>query len=249
MKICAAQIQPFKGDIEKNIALHQSFINEAIAAEADLVFFPELSLTGYEPTLAKHLAMNSEDERLEVFQEMSDSSGIVIGLGLPAFAENGIRISMLFFQPQKKRLVYSKQYLHEDELPYFASGDRQVYLHIKGFKLAPAICYESLLPEHAEQAFKDGADIYLASVAKPKRGVDKAYAYFPLLAKKYAMPVIIVNCVGFCDDFESVGGSAAWGKDGQVLSHPNFVLPHLINENQLLVKEYINWFLLEKIKT
>lgn len=54
MKLCSAQIQPIKGDIDRNIQKHIFFINSAIENGADLIFFPELSLTGYEPTLAKN---------------------------------------------------------------------------------------------------------------------------------------------------------------------------------------------------
>ena len=46
-----------------------------------------------------------------------------------------------------------------------------------GHNLAPAICFESLQPEHAESAASSGADVYLASVAKSPIGVDKAYCH------------------------------------------------------------------------
>jgi predicted amidohydrolase len=57
MKIGKAQIELTKGDIEKNIEIHKRWIKRAVAENADLVAFPELSLTGYEPALAGELAM------------------------------------------------------------------------------------------------------------------------------------------------------------------------------------------------
>lgn len=64
MKICAAQTRPFKGDIQKNIDTHKKLINLAVSNGADLIFFPELSLTGYEPKLSKELATIQADSRL-----------------------------------------------------------------------------------------------------------------------------------------------------------------------------------------
>lgn len=56
MKICVAQTRPIKGEIDKNIEIHKKFIDLATSKGANMIFFPELSLTGYEPKLAKHLA-------------------------------------------------------------------------------------------------------------------------------------------------------------------------------------------------
>jgi hypothetical protein len=62
-----------------------------------------------------------------------------------------------------------------------------------------------------------GADIYLASVAKPSNGVVKAFDYYPKVAKQYGMPVLMTNCVGFCDNFLSVGKSSIWTKEGELV--------------------------------
>jgi predicted amidohydrolase len=53
MRICAAQIKPSNGSIQTNIEIHKDWINLAISGKADFIAFPELSLTGYEPKLAK----------------------------------------------------------------------------------------------------------------------------------------------------------------------------------------------------
>ena len=51
MKISIAQTRPIKGDIPANIEAHKRFINLAVSNGADAIFFPELSITGYEPEL------------------------------------------------------------------------------------------------------------------------------------------------------------------------------------------------------
>lgn len=48
MKNCAAQPRPAKGNISGNIANHKKLIKQAAMDRADLVIFPELSLTGYD---------------------------------------------------------------------------------------------------------------------------------------------------------------------------------------------------------
>jgi predicted amidohydrolase len=217
MKICIAQTEPIKGNVSANIETHKIFIELALTLNAEAIFFPELSLTGYEPELAKKLATNQNDNRLNIFQETSDKNKIIIGLGLPTESESQIRISMIIFEPNKPRQTYSKQELHSDEFSYFENGVGQVIIKSNDKNIAPAICYESLLPTHSENAFNLGADVYLASVAKPENGIKKAFEYFPAVAKRYAMPVLMSNCVGFCDNFLSVGNSAIWTKKGKLV--------------------------------
>lgn len=217
MKICIAQTKPIKGNVSANIQAHLRFIELALTSNSEAIFFPEISLTGYEPELAKNLATNQNDNHLDIFQETSDKNNIIIGLGLPTATASKIRISMIIFEPNKARQTYSKQLLHSDEFPYFENGVGQVIIKTNDKNIAPSICYESLQPTHSENAFKLGADVYLASVAKPANGIEKAFDHYPKVAKQYGMPVLMANCVGLCDNFLSVGKSAVWTKDGELV--------------------------------
>ncbi len=217
MKICVAQSKSEKGDVQRNIHHHLQLIESAITQHADLIIFPELSITSYEPALAKTLVRKVSDPIFNPFQQVADENGISIGIGMPTKATQGIHISLLLFQPHTTRGSYAKQMLHADELPYFAPGDHQTFLHIKGKKIALGICYETLHYEHILNAAENKADIYLASVAKSAAGVDKAYAHFPTVAKEFDMPIMMANCVGYCDNFLSTGQSAVWNAQGQLL--------------------------------
>lgn len=214
MKICVVQLSPIKGDIEININKHKDVILSAVTHGADAIFFPELSLTGYEPELAKNLATTPEDIRLDVFQKLSDQHNITIGVGIPVRAAEGINISMICFQPGKKRICYSKQQLHADEKPYFVEGKDQLLLKVGNEKIAPAICYESLQKNHAEHAVELGATLYVASVAKSQNGIAKAEIHYPAVAAAFSIPVLLSNSVGFYDNFMSVGKSAVWLNNG-----------------------------------
>lgn len=217
MKICIAQSKSEKGNIQGNIENHLEFIERSIKLKADLIVFPELSITNYEPDLAKELATDLESNIFSPFQEISNKREITIGIGMPTKTTDGINISMLIFQPNKERTVYSKQMLHSDELPYFVCGKNQTFLTINGVKIAIGICYETLQQEHFLKAKNQGADIYIASVAKPKGGIEKAYKHFPQIANEFNTPILMSNCVGHCDNFMSVGQSAIWNNKGELI--------------------------------
>ncbi|NBA86534.1 carbon-nitrogen hydrolase family protein [Emticicia sp. CRIBPO] len=216
MKICVAQTRSLKGDILKNIENHLRFIELAIAFRADLIVFPELSLTGYEPELAGKLASDVDDARLRVFQEISDKNQVTVCVGMPVKSSGGIRIGMIIFQPDQDRLVYAKQYLHADELPYFVPGEKSVHLNIRDTKIALVICYELSVPEHSENAFKNGADVYLTSVAKTADGVEKAEKSLSQIAESYSMITLMSNSIGPSDNFIGAGKSAVWHKNGEL---------------------------------
>ncbi|UOB19308.1 carbon-nitrogen hydrolase family protein [Abyssalbus ytuae] len=217
MKVSVAQIKPNKGNIQENIKIHKKWIELAISEDTDFIVFPELSLTGYEPELAKELAIEKNDSRLDGFQKLSDMNNITIGLGMPTKSDFGILISMIIFQPGQVRKVYSKQKLHSDETPYFIEGNEQLILTVKDIKIAPAICYESLQKEHSESANKFGMEIYLASVAKSQKGIKKAFIRYPEIATRFSVPVLMSNSIGFCDNFISSGQSAVWNEKGELL--------------------------------
>ena len=218
MKISVAQTKPVKGNIESNIYHHKKIIELAVSYETDIIVFPELSVTGYEPALAKQLATVKDDRRFDEFQIISDSKKIIICVGMPTSADSVIYISMIIFQPGKPRQVYSKQYLHSDEEPYFVHGDRQVFLINGQHKIAPAICYELSIRGHSENAFNNGATIYMVSVAKTNSGVEKAIETLSGIAEKYSMIVLLSNSVGPSDNFIAAGKSSIWNNKGSLLA-------------------------------
>ena len=220
MKLALAQYQSIAGNIPENLVRHEAQIVAAARQGAALIVFPELSITGYEPSLAASLATTSDDVRLNGIQALSDQYNLTVALGLPLRVSTGVQIGMVIFQADQPRLVYAKQFLHEDELPYFVPGSESMRFEVEGMKVVPAICYESLRPEHAAQCGPEGVDIYLASVAKPSAGVSKAYQHYPSIAKQYGMNVVMANSVGPSDTFVGAGRSAAWDREGTLQTRP-----------------------------
>jgi predicted amidohydrolase len=237
MKICVAQTRPIKGDVEGNIENHKKLIEIATARGAEMTVFPELSLTGYEPELAGPLAMDQDDVRFDEFQKISDSRQIIIGVGAPT--KNGKRpwISLVLFQPQRARQTYSKQYLHADEGPYFSRGENHNGLIAgKSHNIALAICYELSVPAHADAAFQNGADIYIASVAKTAKGVANAMERLSALARQYSMTVLMANCLGHCGGYDCAGKSAIWSSKGSLLEQLDDS-----NEGVLMIDSETQW--------
>lgn len=218
MKICVAQIQSIKGAVATNIQHHLEFVKQAIQLGAKAIFFPELSITNYEPSLANELAVNMHDDQFDPFQQQADFGNITIGIGMPTKSQSGTRISMIVFQPNRNRSVYSKQHLHEDELPYFVGGTDQLILDVGETKIAIGICYESLQREHFVEAHLGGMDVYISSVAKPAHGIEKAHQYFPTTANEFKTPILMSNSIGNCDNFLSTGQSTVWDDAGQRLA-------------------------------
>ena len=217
MKIGLAQIQSKVGDIDHNIQLHLKYFQMADDNGVDLVCFPELSLMGYEPRIAREHVSNTLSEIWNSFQLFSNRTGMIACIGMPSPGKEKPRISMFVIMPHNPIKIYSKQRLHSDELPYFEEGDSDLLLEWGNHKIAPAICYESLLEDHSKQAKLNGATIYLSSVAKADTGISRAKSYFPEMAAQLGLNVGMVNALGPNSGFQSMGQSTVWSLDGSKL--------------------------------
>jgi len=222
MKISVAQTRPVKGNIQQNIDNHLRFIEQAITKKADMIVFPELSLTGYEPELAKELASTQDDERLDIFQTISDDNQLTIGVGLPTRENDHLFVSMIIFQPGKERLTYSKQHLYPTEVDVFTPGQNRIYLDIDGVNVvAPTICYELSIPEHSESAHANHANVYIASVMNSVSGVDADLHKLSEIARKYRMNTFMANYVGQSGGYECAGKTSAWNTKGDLVGQLN----------------------------
>jgi len=222
MKISVAQTRPVKGNIQQNIDNHLRFIKQAITKKADMIVFPELSLTGYEPELAKELASTQDDERLDIFQTISDNNQLTIGVGLPTRENDHLFVSMIIFQPGKERLTYSKQHLYPTEVDVFRPGQNRIYLDIDGVNVvAPTICYELSIPEHSESAHANHANVYIASVMNSVSGVDNDLRKLSEIARKYHMNTFMANYVGQSYGYECAGKTSVWNTKGDLVGQLN----------------------------
>ena len=204
--------------MQDNVTRHMALVDLGVRLGANLVVFPELSLTGYEPARAAELSRFSNDSCLEGFQQLCDQNDVSIGVGFPLRTEGLPRISALLFRPNSTPLIYSKRYLHPDEEPYFDSGTVADSTIHSSPKVALAICYELSVPQHAQMAFDAGATAYIASVAKTARGIEDASQQLSDIARQNSALVMLSNCLGVHDGVECVGHSSAWDRKGKLLA-------------------------------
>jgi predicted amidohydrolase len=217
MRIAIVQIEAIKGNIEKNLENHLKWINEAIRNKADMVVFPELSVTGYEPDLAASLATNQDDTRLDEIQGLSDGNGITIGVGLPTKDAGDTFVSMIIFQPHKERITYSKQYLYPPEEPIFKAGKNPLVLNFETEVVSPAICYETSNQAHCEFAKRNNATIYIASVLSSVNGIDAELKKLSDIARNNNLVTFMANYVGTSGGYECAGKSSVWNEQGELM--------------------------------
>ncbi len=214
MKIALIQYRAIKGDIIANVQSHLAWVDKAIQYQADLVVFPELSLSGYEPELAGELATTSADPRLSPLQERADAHQITIAAGLPTRSAEGLHISLLIFRPHLDRITYSKQYLHHSEVPWFVAAHKPLVFPLAGEIVAPAICFELSIPEHHTYAMKHGTTVYVASTLNSVNGVATDLSRMEAFAKRYHIPALMNNYVGTSGGYDCGGQSSVWNSKG-----------------------------------
>lgn len=223
MKVSVAQLEAVNGDIEKNITTHLELIDIAVKNNARSIVFPELSITGYEPKLAKDLAFDLNDERLVQFQNISKSKNITISIGLPLKGEIKPSSAMLIFNPDKEVTVYSKQELPEEEKKYFEAGNKSISVEIENLKFTPALSYESSLKKNWTQLKSLKPDIYVASVFTSISGIMQGLINFSNLASDNKLIVLKSNSIGKADNRISTGKSSVWNTKGDLLGQMNSI--------------------------
>ena len=235
-RIAIAQCAPALGAFKRNVAMHQDWIAKARAERADLVVFPELSLTGYYlKDLAGELACAADDARLGPIAEASRDLDVSAG-----FVERGpdarLHIAQGYWSGGKLVHVHRKVYLPTygifDDGRYFGPGDRfDVFTSAAG-PAGIAIC-EDLWHVSVPYLYgATGATIVFSPSASPGRGVaeggdlgtaescrlmDRFYAQY------LTMYVVFVNRVGLEDGIAFWGGSEVVAPDGTVVARaPDF---------------------------
>lgn len=216
MKMGVAQVRAIRGDIKANLNVHLRWMEKAATSGTELLIFPELSLTGYEPTLASALAIDLHDARLDPIQTFCDQHGMSVGAGAPIRTGTGIGIGMIMFHPHQPRWVYTKKYLHADEEPFFMPGHHEREVFYEYPRMAPAICYELSVPAHRQRAVQLGADVYLVSVAKTRPGMATANETLTAFARENRIWVLVANAVGEADGMICGGGSCIISRDGNI---------------------------------
>lgn len=220
LSIAMAQINPLVGDIQGNT---QKVIQWAEKeAHADIVVFPELTLTGYPPEdllLRPSLVHRIDQAITEIQAKLRD---IAVVIGYPRYREERLYNMAGVFADGRCLVEYAKQCLPNykvfDEKRYFSEGTESACFSWKNCKIALSICEDIWDGGPIEQARQIGADIILNLNASPYHRNKQAEreALVSQRAKSVALPIISVNQVGGQDELVFDGGSMAYNAHGEL---------------------------------
>jgi predicted amidohydrolase len=216
--IALAQIAAEKGDIEANIQKHLQMIDIASRHESAFIVFPELSLTGYEPTLARELSFDLRDHRLDPLREACRRKQITVIAGAPIRQFNNLVLGAFVLLPYGTGTVYSKRYLHPGEDRVFVPHDWNPLLVHKEDVISLAICADINNPLHAKTAYENNSTVYIASVLVTPNGYTDDTAVLKKHAREYHMTVMMANYCGFTGGYEAAGGSIVIDSHGKTIA-------------------------------
>jgi predicted amidohydrolase len=222
MILASAQTKPKRGDIGENLIDHSRLIKLASDKGADLIVFPEMSITGYERENADMLAFSENDSRLDKLKKLSIDNKIIIIAGAPIKINSNLYIGAFILRPDNSVLIYTKQFLHSGEEEYYKSSfDYNPIIELNNEWISLAICADIDNPLHPENANKAESTIYISSIFFSPNGIPEAHKSLSSYAKKYTMNVLMSNYSGESWGQASGGRSAFWTKNGRLIAEMN----------------------------
>jgi predicted amidohydrolase len=233
LSLALAQINTRLGVVEANLEKHLTLINEAKAAGADLILFPELSLTGYVlQDLASAVAHHPgpEDPAFKPLLQASLGIDIVAGF-VDEDARSRFFIAAAYLSQGQIVHIHHKVYLPTyglfDEGRFFAWGDRVQAFDTRFGRMGILICEDFWHASPPYLLWLDGADVMLFTSASPGRGlrddsqlesarwvehINRAYASL------FTTFVAHANRVGYEDGLNFWGGSTVFDPNGELLA-------------------------------
>lgn len=242
MRIALGQINTTVGDLRGNVDRMVQAARQAAERGAEVVVFPELSVTGYPPRdlVEKESFLERAQEALErLTVETADLSAVILcgyvgraesdtgkkATNSAALLENG---SVIFRQHKMLLPTYDVF----DEARWFVPATRQSLHVVRGRQAAITICEDAwndrqfwekrrlYLRDPVEELAQSGAELLLSINASPyhmgKRELRREM--FSRAARRYNIPVVYVNQVGGNDQLVFDGSSFAMDAAGNVIA-------------------------------
>ena len=239
MKIALGQINPTVNDFAGNAAKIVDYSRRAQSAGAALVLFPELSVCGYPPRdlVERPSFLLRNRETLELIA--GETQGIAVVCGIVTLAESAsgksARNSAALLDGGRVAFLQSKMLLPTydvfDEARNFSPAGSQQTFDFGGSRLALTVCEDAwndkqfwrkpLYPvDPVENLVTAGGNLMLNISASPfwigKR--ELRHDMLAAIARKYQIPVAMVNQVGGNDSLVFDGASFAMGPDGKLIA-------------------------------
>lgn len=235
IRVAAAQIDTVVGDLEGNAKRILAAYEAAVTRDADLVVFPELTITGYPPEdlLLRPAFVAAAGEALEKVAARTEHSAAVVG-----FPEAGRNLwnAAAVMAHGKVQGVYRKRLLPNyavfDERRYFVPGSENGPLFVVGgVRVGVSICEDAWSPSGpaAAQAAA-GADLVVNLNASPYYAgrLREREAMLATLAAEASVPIIYSNLVGGQDELVFDGASLAFDRDGRPVARAGQFIEDLL---------------------
>lgn len=226
IKLALAQISSQRENKEKNLEKIEDFTLKAKEQGADLVIFPELSLTGYVlHDQVYELAEEIPGPSTKRIENLANKTGLHIIFGMPELSEKTeatIFNSAVFVGPAGLIGKYRKMYLptHSvfEEKRYFRPGYQTAAFNTTIGKIGLFICYDIFFPEVCRLTRLKGAELVVCISASP--AVRRVYFEILTAARALENTVFLayVNLVGIEEGLQFWGGSRLVSPTGDLLA-------------------------------
>ncbi|GAB4264277.1 MAG: NAD+ synthase [Methylomicrobium sp.] len=224
LRLAIAQSNFLVGDIKSNTA---KIIEQALVSRdrlnADIVIFPELSVTGYPPEdlLLRPDFIAQAQQAVETIA--ASVQGIDVVFGYPERCDDKLFNAAVVCRSGKIIARYRKHALPNygvfDEQRYFTAGSDVVMFESNGVKLALTICEDLWRTSLIERNRQAGADIILTLNASPFHA-GKIHQREQIVCdqiKSAGIPLVYVNLIGGQDELVFDGASFVVDSSGAVV--------------------------------
>jgi predicted amidohydrolase len=252
LSIALAQINTRLGDIRANLAVHLALADQAHAAGADLIVFPELSLTGYgllDLVPAISIRPVKGDPVFDALLHASQELDMLVGF-VDEDSRHRFFIAAAYLSGGEVLHVHHKVYLPTyglfDEGRFFAWGDAVRAFDTRFGRVGVLICEDFWHASPPYLLWLDGADLLLFTSASPGRGLShepvlESARWVEHINRAYASLftafVAHANRVGYEDGLNFWGGATLFDPNGVLLArgpyHQEELLLAEIDLNQL----------------
>src|SRR4051812_2739 len=229
MRLALAQINSVVGDIDGNASRVVEWLGRARDAEADLVLFPELCVTGYPPEDLLLRPGFVRAARRSVEELAHEAHGITALVGAPHL-DTDLYNACYVLAHGEIRCVYRKRYLPNygvfDEDRYFAPGRDLFLLRFGEVLIGPTICEDVWQPgPPATDLALAGAQLVANISASPFHvGKDREREeMLRVRARDNSCFVALCNAVGAQDELIFDGHSVVIDDEGELVARaPGF---------------------------
>ncbi|WDQ97867.1 NAD+ synthase [Devosia sp. J2-20] len=217
LRIALAQLNPKVGDLPGNLALARTALADAVAAEADILMFSELFLTGYFPDDLLFKPQFVRDAMQAARDLAADTAGTDVVVVLPTiwWDKNGLYNAAIVAEKGEIIATRFKRELPNNDVfyekRYFTAGPLPDPVTIKGVPVGIPICEDVWHASVCEHLAMRGAEIMLCPNGSPY-WTNKQHIRKELVRARVAeddVPMLYLNQVGGQDEIVFDGASFA----------------------------------------